>query len=353
MIHFRCFCGTALTAREELEGSRVTCPACALPLLVPSPLVHAYQELAPDREPARVSPQPVDPPQHERREVYRAIYALPSFWMGLLTCIGSVFVAIPAIWFGILARREIRQGQGKIRGRWLANCGIVFGIFGSIVPALLLWLTIRGINDSMEMERTRREAITNLKQLALAMRCFHDEHKHLPPPAIISPEGKPLLSWRVAILPYIGENELYKQFKLNEPWDSPHNIRLLPLMPGLYRQNRQTGADPHSTYYHIFTGPNTPFPTPGGRTTLGEFTDGTSNAILIVEGSQAVPWTKPADIEVGAGPLLPRISGLSPGGCNAVFADGSARFLSFSSVDEELLRMLVDPRDGAQLPADF
>src|SRR5262249_39906828 len=58
----------------------------------------------------------------------------------------------------------------------------------------------------------------NLKQLALAMHFYHDVHKRLPGPAIVDRNGKPLLSSRVAILPYVEQNALYKEFKLDEPW---------------------------------------------------------------------------------------------------------------------------------------
>src|SRR5262249_55645747 len=57
---------------------------------------------------------------------------------------------------------------------------------------------------------------------------------NLPPVAIADRKGKPLLSWRVALLPYLGEWDLYRKFKLDEPWDSPHNKALLPLMPEIY-----------------------------------------------------------------------------------------------------------------------
>ena len=59
-------------------------------------------------------------------------------------------------------------------------------------------------------------------------------NKHFPPAAICDKDGKPLLSWRVAILPYLEQGDLYKQFHLDEPWDSPHNSSLIEKMPGTY-----------------------------------------------------------------------------------------------------------------------
>src|SRR5262249_49752206 len=75
----------------------------------------------------------------------------------------------------------------------------------------------------------------NLKKIGYAFHDFHNVNKHLPAHAIYSNDGKtPLLSWRVAILPYIGEAALYREFKLDEPWDSAHNRKLIAKMPKLY-----------------------------------------------------------------------------------------------------------------------
>ena len=85
-------------------------------------------------------------------------------------------------------------------------------------------------------EEKQREASTkNLKKIVLALHEFADNHKHwLPPAAICNKKGKPLLSWRVAILPQLGYQNLYEQFKLDEPWDSEHNKKLLEKMPKVY-----------------------------------------------------------------------------------------------------------------------
>ena len=90
----------------------------------------------------------------------------------------------------------------------------------------------------------------NLKQVGLAMHNHPKADGRFPAPAIQGPDGKPLLSWRVAILPYLEENELYLSFKLDEPWDSPHNKPLLERMPYLYasvpRPPGQRAGDPHA-----------------------------------------------------------------------------------------------------------
>src|SRR5947207_661102 len=73
----------------------------------------------------------------------------------------------------------------------------------------------------------------NLKCITIAFHSAHDANGVLPGD-IIGKDGKPLLSWRVAILPYLAEKKLYDEFKLDEPWDSKHNIKLLEKMPKPY-----------------------------------------------------------------------------------------------------------------------
>src|SRR5205814_7143349 len=118
-----------------------------------------------------------------------------------------------------------------------------------------------------------------------------------PQPAIYGKDGKPLLSWRVAILPYIEQDQLYKQFKLDEPWDSDHNKKLLDKMPKTF-EIPEAKAKPGHTFYQVFTGPETVFPLDATKKLRfpASFTDGTSNTLAIVEAANPVPWTKPEDI---------------------------------------------------------
>jgi hypothetical protein len=145
-----------------------------------------------------------------------------------------------------------------------------------------------------------------LKQIALAMHNYNDAHgNRLPGSAICGPDGRPLLSWRVAMLPYFEQEDLYKQFHLDEPWDSPHNLSLLPKIPYIYQTAPDVVAEPYTTLFQIFVGPGTPF----GQKEPGlprSFPGGTSNTIFVTEASIGVPWTKPADLVYDPnGPLPP------------------------------------------------
>lgn len=197
----------------------------------------------------------------------------------------------------------------------------------------------------------KTHSANNLKELALAMHNYADTHHHLPPAAIYSKDGKPLLSWRVAILPYIEQDHLYRQFKLDEPWDSDHNKKLLlEKMPKVFAPVRGAKQDSHVTYYQVFTGSGTIFEGTKGIK-FADITDGTSNTILIAEAGDAVPWTKPADLPYAADKPLPKLGGLFADGFNVAFADGSTLFIR-KKFDEETLRLAITRNDGKEVNRD-
>jgi hypothetical protein len=139
----------------------------------------------------------------------------------------------------------------------------------------------------------RTESAFNLRQIYLAIDVYHEIYGRLPSRAIISKDGKPLLSWRVAILPFVENDSLYQQFHLEEPWDSPHNQALIEKIPKVYRD--MLGHPAGITHFQLVAGPGTPFQKDG--LTWNDFPDGRANTILIVDAADGVPWTKPADLQ--------------------------------------------------------
>jgi len=201
----------------------------------------------------------------------------------------------------------------------------------------------------------RSQGTNNLKQIALAMHNYHDTFRGLPAAHSNDAAGNPLLSWRVHVLPFIEEQALYEQFRLDEPWDSEHNKKLIPLMPRVYRAPG-SDVEPGKTNYLGIRGENMIFIAPkkqgeGGKWPIGtgfrDVLDGTSNTIMVVEASdeEAVIWTKPGDYEPDEENPTRGLVGVRPGGFLAAFCDGSVHFIS-ESVDFETLRRLFTRNDG-------
>jgi hypothetical protein len=193
----------------------------------------------------------------------------------------------------------------------------------------------------------------NLKLLATAMHdYYHDAKQRFPPATVHATDGRPLHSWRVAILPYLGKAEakLHAEFKLEEAWDSPHNKKLLAKMPEVFAPLRGERNDPHATYYQVIVGPGAAFE---GNTGMGmkDFTDGTANTILIVEAAEAVPWTKPADLAYAPTQPLPKLGPLLDHGFVAALADGAVRVISRKTSERDL-RALITRNGGEKIDRD-
>jgi len=217
------------------------------------------------------------------------------------------------------------------------------------IPTLLSSI----VQPAIEQARTRArrsQSANSLKQIGMAMLTFHDAKKRFPAAATYGPDGKPLLSWRVAILPYF-DNDLYKQFHLNEPWDSPHNKTLIAKMPPIYRSPASKLKEPGRTNYVVAAGPGTVFSGREGLK-LSDIRDGTSATILTVEvaDKHAVIWTKPEDLPYDPKDPAKGLGGLYEGGFNAGACDASAHFIPLPQ-PAETLRCLFDPAD--QKPVEW
>lgn len=232
-----------------------------------------------------------------------------------------------------------QQGNAwKIVAIVVGVLAVTFLICGGVLVALLLPAVSTARTAARSMQSSN-----NLKQIGLALHNYHDTHLALPPAYSTDSEGKPLLSWRVAILPYVEHISLYEQFHLDEPWDSPHNRSLLDQMPDVYRSPNATESPASESNYLAISDPRSLFPSTGETIAFRDCPDGISNTLAVLEVFDAtVPWTQPADISPAQ--AFKEISE-SPGPRhNALMGDGSVRALERTTARAEVDAMIT--RDG-------
>lgn len=190
-----------------------------------------------------------------------------------------------------------------------------------------------------------------MKRVGLAFHMYHDVYAAFPRADGDAQGESTGLSWRVHLLPYLDQTELYEQFHLDEPWDSEHNKSLIDKMPDVFKT---PGVDDKTkTSIHVFTGQNTPFDGEKGRGING-FLDGTSNTLLaVVAGNdQAEIWTRPGGLEVDLTDPKKSLGELSEERFLALLADGSVHVLPVSLADTDLAN-LIQPADGNVVGIDL
>ena len=190
-----------------------------------------------------------------------------------------------------------------------------------------------------------QETLNNMKMILLAFHNYHDVNGHFPPLANYGADGLPKLSWRVALLPYLDQNDLYKAFRQDEPWDSPHNKALIDRMPAVF-QTPDSPAPWSQTRIRGFAGKGAMFEGVRGIG-IQEITDGTSNTVFIAVARDPVPWTQPAELPFAAGEPLPALDASDPQGYRLGLVDGSVRTLQKG--EEQTLRLAITRAGGEVL----
>jgi hypothetical protein len=199
----------------------------------------------------------------------------------------------------------------------------------------------------------------NIRQIGLALHDYHDLFGQLPPRVVRGKEGDALYSWRVALLPFLEQDNLYKKFTLDEPWDGPHNNALLAMIPRVYTHMNDTNYLQYGTHYQVFVGPGTAFEQDG--MTFDDFPDGLAETVLVVEANEPVLWTKPEDLEYSPDKPLPALGGFVSKpvkvagwdmarrqGALAVFGDANFRFIP-KTTDEQTLHALITRNGGEKV----
>jgi hypothetical protein len=163
-------------------------------------------------------------------------------------------------------------------------------LFGFILPSM----------ESRARSQRRTACSANVRRIGEALHAYHEQYGSFPPAWLADSDGQPMHSWRVLILPYLGEEGLYAQYNFDEPWDGPANSRLAGRMPAVYGCPDDAGAAKGETSYVAVTGPGFVFD--GTKaTSLDQITDGPEETILFVEAAgSGISWMAPQDFADGA-----------------------------------------------------
>ena len=204
----------------------------------------------------------------------------------------------------------------------------------------------------------RAQCVNNLRQIGIAIQNYEASHNTFPAAVITNADGRPMRSWRVAILPYIEQEYLYRQYDSNEPWDSPKNRGLFDVFPAEYRCPSDDVSGPLETSYVTIVGKRTMGGVPNQGVRMRDIQDGTSQTILAIEvAGSGIPWMEPRDMTVGEAithitrPSASKFKHSHRGGVNVLMADGSTVFLPESIAPETVRRLLIiDDGQSVVLP---
>jgi hypothetical protein len=266
--------------------------------------------------------------------------------------IGETWLLLPYGGFALLA--VACSAMGCRVAPWQAGGAILVPI-GFTVGA---WLA-EGVEHVQE-SANRTVATGQLKMLGLGMHNYYGQHGRFPPATLGGANGNALLSWRVSLLPYIEQRALHQRFKLDEPWDSPHNYALLAEMPDTYAAKHRPEVAAGMTVFQVFVGRGTAFdPAKPLQLPPTDFPGGPRELVLIAEAAQPVPWTKPEDLPYAEDQPLPALGSVrkykhapvlfvpSPvRAMVAVDASAAVHWVDLGTIDEETLRHYIALRDG-------
>ncbi|MHB8902125.1 MAG: DUF1559 family PulG-like putative transporter [Thermoguttaceae bacterium] len=214
----------------------------------------------------------------------------------------------------------------------------------------LFWVRTASVPTAPATVAAASPCSNHLKALALAVHNYHDVYKTFPPAYVADHEGKPMHSWRVLLLPFIGRADLYAQYRFDEPWDGPNNSRLLAMIPGEYQCPEDLLRNFDQTSYAMIVGPGCLSDGPSASR-MSDIIDGTSNTIMFAEAHGAgVAWTEPRDLDGTA--LTYLVNSGQPGqlqghggSLTVALCDGAVRELTASTPPAQL-RALVSIGGG-------
>lgn len=330
----QCPNGHGLKVPPKFAGKRVKCPKCEAAFLIPAPVaeeIPGFLEESPqddwDSEP-EAAPQRTSTSSRKKKKPPESNEMGLFYGLIVVAALVVVGVFVTMYIFAPVAPAQVAVAPPPPAALSPTAPTILPAPIPSASPAPEI--TVK-TTDEFRKEAYKQRQREQFKMTGLAFHNYHDVYAEFPVagtmPSYFEKSGRPKLSWRVHILPYIDQNELYQKFHLDEPWDSPHNKPLLDQMPDMYHASEQEKGS-HMTRVMVLDGPGTPFQN-GVGLPIHEFRDGTSLTILCVltGPDKSVPWTKPEDAPFDPANPLACLGTIPEEGFFVVMADGSSRQL--------------------------
>lgn len=310
-IPFTCpHCGTPTDVFDEYAGLTGPCAICGKPITVPYPST------------ASAGSADGSPGQFGQQSAVSPNAAGKRFGFSWIFLSAAILIAV------------------------IAGVGGISLVFALLIPAV----------RSAQSTALKSQSSANLKAIAAALQKYEDTYGSFPPAYIADAKGKPMHSWRVLLLPYLGYQHVYDRYNFNFAWDSPENAQLLSMMPTEYA----SPADPDAalqfeTSYMVITGSETMFPD-GKSTPRVDVTDGFADTILVVETCAAgVSWMEPKDLDASLmqfkinGREGMEIGSKQPGGAHVLTVDGESHFLP-DEAPPEVIRAMTTIRGNEFIP---
>ena len=261
--------------------------------------------------------------------------------VAMLLLMFAMSIALGACFCGVV---EIVSSLVKFKPVKLGK--VILGLSIIIVP-----LMIEARRPTPNQMKSRD--LNNLRQIGLAMLNYESGRLYYPPVSgsschEIKAKGKGL-SWRVHILPFLECEDLYERFHMDEPWDSPHNLSLIPEMPDIYLSHSVDENVPRGkTLYLRPVGNGALMAGDGKPVRFGDIADGASNTVMVLQAnaSAAVEWTRPVDLQFFPGNPKRALGNHSYGQILLVTCDGATHCFH-NELSKEDLKALIT-RDGGE-----
>ena len=263
---------------------------------------------------------------------------------------------------GTASPKSASPKSARRDSKWVsifAATAVCLLILGSLLFAIIRFggQTMTTLSNSRE----QTTSIGNLEKIASAMNAYAADHGTYPAPMTVDSKGTPLHSWRVLLLPYLGEEDLYDRINLKLPWNHAENMMVMQYSAPMVYQHPSSNNNGYGSgpAYFLITGTGTLFPA-SGPLAPADVTDDVTQTLLVIEGAPVttpMSWAEPVDLPFAmmtgrlAGNPGNEPGGLLEGGVAAVTVDGRGHFIRDAIAPADFLS-LVTPTGGERLSDD-